>query len=132
MIPPIDSLESQNKSVSGNATTSFILGYEEGSDGSLTYLKFDVTVGGAISISHAAWREDTKEIDVDIDNPTLSPKDENGELTVMLKDGARISDMELARDPKSGKHYLAVMVDLALEWPAQVDRSSMESMTVNQ
>ena len=134
-IPPIDSVESQNKTDVGDPITSFILGYEDSSDGSVINLKFEVTPRGIISIYHAAWREDTMEIGVDpINYNTITPEDFDltGELTVTLEEGARISDMDLARDPKSGKHYLAVMVDLALDWPAEANRSSSESMTVNQ
>ena len=55
-----------------------------------------------------------------------------GGHAIPLANGSRISDLTMSRDPESGTAYLAVMVDLSLDWPTEVERDSIESMSVNE
>ena len=131
LIPAVDTVQSNGLTTSGDVTTSFIVGYED-EDGSVLDLKIDVSPSGVVTIHHASWNEADLKIDVDSDlSSALSPAP-GSPLTFSLADGARVSDMSLARDQDSGTSYLAVMVDLALDWPAEADRATNESMTVNE
>ena len=130
LIPAVNTVQSNSLTTSGDVTTSFIVGYEE-EDGSVLDLKIDVSPSGVVTIYHASWNEADLKIDVDSDlSSALSAS--GSPLTLSLADGARVSDISLARDQDSGTSYLAVMVDLALDWPAEADRATNESMTINE
>ena len=121
MIPGIMSLGPVALSSSEDMTSTFILGYER-DDGSVLPLKLEVAPSGLVTIYQAGWNAG--------DSTSLRP--EGSPLTIPLANGSRVSEVKMSRDPETGTAYLAVMVDLALEWPAEVDRDSWEIMAVNE
>ena len=122
LIPGIISVVPGALSSSLDVMSTFILGYEH-DDGSVQPLKLEVAPSGVVTIYPADWNGGYS-------NP-LTPA-QGTPLTIPLANGSRISDLTMSRDPESGTAYLAVMVDLTLDWPAEVDRDSIESMAVNE
>ena len=126
LIPEVSSVVSESLTTTGEVTSSFIVAYQQ-EDGSLLDLKVDVSPAGVVTFHHAAWND--QDLQVDLVSSPLTPVG-GSPLTIPL-DGAKITDIEVGRDPQSGISYLAVMVDLALDWPSQAQRDSDESMAVN-
>ena len=122
LIPAITSVVPGALSSSVTVMSNFILDYEQ-DDGSVLPLKMEVAPSGVVTLYHTDWN--------DGDSTSLTP-DGGAPLTIPLANGSRISEVKMSRDPVSGTAYLAVMVDLALEWPAEVERDSWESMAVNE
>ena len=123
MIPEVISVVPSVLSSSAEVLTTFILGYEQ-EDGSELPLQVEVAPSGVVTFYHLAdWKAG--------DPTPLSPVQE-APLTIPLANGSKISELKLSRDPVSGTCYLAVMVDLALDWPAEVERNSLGSMAVNE
>ena len=123
LIPGITSVVPGARSSSSvTVMTNFILDYEQ-DDGSVLPLKMEVAPSGIVTLHHTDWNEG--------DSTSLTPVG-GAPLTIPLANGARISEVKMSRDPLSGTTYMAVMVDLALEWPAEVERDSWESMAVNE
>ena len=122
MIPGVTSVVPGVPSSSEDVMTSFFLGYEQ-DDWSVLPLKMEVAPSGVVTIYHSDWNGG--------DFTSLTPV-QGVPLTIPLANGSRISQVKMSRDPVSGTAYLAVMVNLALEWPAEVDRDSMGIMAVNE
>ena len=122
LIPGITSVVPGVPSPREDVMNTFILGYEQ-EDGSVLPLKMAVAPSGVVTIYHTDWNAG--------DSSSLTPV-QGVPLTIPLANGSRISEMKMSRDPVSDTAYLAVMVDLALEWPAEVERDSLESMAVNE
>ena len=122
LIPGIISVVPGALSSSVDVMSTFILSYEQ-DDGSVQPLKVEVAPSGVVTIYHADWNGGYSN--------SLTPVTETP-LTIPLANGSRISDLKMSRDPESGTAYLAVMVDLALDWPTEVERDSIESMSVNE
>ena len=122
LIPEVISVVPSVLSSRSEVLTTFILGYEQ-EDGSELPLKVEVAASGVVTFYHADWE--------DGGSTALTPV-QGAPLTIPLANGSRISELKMSRDPQSGTSYLAVMVDLALQWPAQAERDSWESMAVNE
>ena len=122
LIPGIMSVVPGASSFSEDVMTTFILGYEQ-EDGTKLPLKVKVSPSGVVSIYHSSLN--------DGDSTPLTPL-QGAPLTIPLANGSRVSELAMSRDPESGTSYLAVMVDLALDWPAEAERNSSESMRVNE
>ena len=123
LIPGIMSVVPGALSSSAEVMNTFTLSYQQ-EDGSELPLQVEVAPSGVVTFYHLAdWKAG--------DPTPLSPV-QGAPLTIPLANGSRISELKLSRDPVSGTSFLAVMVDLALDWPAEVERNSWESMAVNE
>ena len=122
LIPGITSVVPGALSPSEDVMATFILGYEQ-DEGSVLPLKMAVAPSGVVTIHHTDWNGG--------DSTSLTPV-QGVPLTLPLANGSRISEVKMSRDPVSGTAYLAVMVDLALEWPAEVERDSLGIMAFNE